>query len=311
MKKTTIIILAVLPIILVISISFAAKILSIYQHISVEKVRFVDESNVDYEKDFIYKIEVGDEKQLKIRVYPDLATNKKVEFSSTNSEICSVDQNGVIKGISAGSCIIIVKTEENSMYSMLIIRVTQDRVSGVTLPFDEIELTVGDSPKELAAIIEPYVAINKNVKYTSSDTSVATVDENGNVKAVGVGQAIITVTTEDGGFTDTCLITCKSGVPAMLFDLSTNENFIKTENGYITQLSKVQQINLLNYLQIDTERVIINDIRFKRPTGSDISEIDKVSGDLVITGEGIIAIVAYVGDENAPTYKAELKIMVQ
>ena len=73
----------------------------------------------------------------------------------------------------------------------------------------------------------------------------------------------------------------------------------------------ITKINLLNYLQIDTERVIINDIRFKRPTGSNISEIDKISGDLTITGQGIIAIVAYVGDENAPTYKAELKIMVQ
>ena len=192
MKKTVIIILALLPIILVISISFAARILSIYQHISVEKVRFVDESNVEYEKDFIYRIEIGEEKQLYVRVYPDLATNKKVEFSSTNEEICSVDQNGVIKGISSGSCIIIVKTEENSMYSTLIIRVTQDRVSGVSLSHSEIELNIGES-KELVATIEPFVAINKKVIYTSSNNLVATVDENGNVKAVGVGQATITV----------------------------------------------------------------------------------------------------------------------
>ena len=56
MKKTVIIILALLPIILVISISFAAKILSIYQHISVEKVSFIDEFNVDVEKDYIFSI---------------------------------------------------------------------------------------------------------------------------------------------------------------------------------------------------------------------------------------------------------------
>lgn len=310
MKKTVIIILALLPIILVISISFAAKILLIYQHISVEKVRFVDESNVEYESDFIYKIEVGYEKQLKVRVYPDFATNKKVEFSSTNSEICSVDQNGVIKGISFGSCIIIVKTEENSMYSTLIVRVTQDRVSGVTLPFDDVELNVGEI-KQLGASVEPYVALNKKVNYTSSNPLVATIDENGDVKAISVGQAIITVTTEDGGFTDTCVVNCVLGTPAMFFDLTANENFVKTENGYITQLSKVQEVNLSNYLQIDDKRVIMYDIRFKRPTGSDISQIDKNSGKLVITGKGIISIIAYVGDENNPTHMAELKIMVQ
>ena len=310
MKKTTIIILVILPIILVISISFAARILSIYQHISVEKVRFVDEFNIDYEDGFIYRIEVGEEKQLYVRVYPDLATNKKVEFSSTNSDVCSIDQNGVIKGVSFGSCIVVVKTEENSMYAQLIISVTQNKVSGVNLSFDEVELNVGEST-QLIAFIEPYSAVNKNVVYTSSNSLVATIDENGNVKALSEGQTVITVITDDGGFTDTCLVICKLGVPAMEFDLSSNENFVKTENGYITQLANIQEINLLNYLQINDKQVIIENIRFKRPTGSDISQIDKNSGKLIITGKGIISIIAYVGDENTPTYKAELRIMVQ
>lgn len=310
MKKTVIIILTLLPIILVISISFAAKILSIYQHISVEKVRFVDESNVEYKKDFIYKIELGDEKQLKVKVYPDLATNKKVEFSSTNSEICSVDKNGVIKGISFGSCVIIAKTEENNMYATLIVKVIKDRVSGVTLSFEEIDMFKGDV-KQVVAFIEPYVALNKKVKFVSSNEEIATVDENGYIKAVGVGQAIITVITEDGGYEDTCIVNCKDGTPAMLFDLSGNENFSQAENGYIADFSKIQKINLLTYLQFDEKRVNISEIRFLITSGNDIAEINELTGELDVTKEGIVSVRAYVGNEHKPDYMAEMQIMFQ
>ncbi|MGM9639993.1 MAG: S-layer homology domain-containing protein [Faecousia sp.] len=51
------------------------------------------------------------------------------------------------------------------------------------------------------------IAYNRNVSFASSDESIATVNEKGIVTGVSKGQAVITVTTEDGGFTDTCLVT--------------------------------------------------------------------------------------------------------
>ena len=51
---------------------------------------------------------------------------------------------------------------------------------------------------------EPSTAINQNVTWSSSNENVAVVDNNGFVSALGEGLAIITVTTEDGGFTATC-----------------------------------------------------------------------------------------------------------
>ena len=78
-------------------------------------------------------------------------------------------------------------------------------VSGVELDDDAIELSVGGT-STLTATVLPNNATNKNVTWTSSDGSVATV-EDGVVTAVGAGNATITVTTVDGGFTDTCDVT--------------------------------------------------------------------------------------------------------
>lgn len=79
-------------------------------------------------------------------------------------------------------------------------------VTGVELEQKTLSLTVGNSAN-LTYIITPDTATYKTVTWESSNNEVAKVDENGTVKAVGVGTAIITVKTTDGGFTDTCTIT--------------------------------------------------------------------------------------------------------
>ena len=303
MKKTIIIILAILPIFLVVMISFAAKIVSLYQHIGVESVTFVNEDNDKYDKDFVLKINIGEKKQTYIEIIPEYATNKKVVYSSTDETVCSIDENGVIEGIKFGTSIIMVKSEDGGKYAILIVKVTQDYVESVSFPYDSIEINVGETQK-LEAKLEPYVAINKNVTYESSNTSVATIDENGLLMAVSEGETTITVTTEDGGFTDTCVVIVKNGIPALSFDFSTSSDFTETPNGYIVNIT---EINLLKYLQIDEKRVILSDVRLRIKSGSSIAQL--TDGNLVITGKGIITIVAYVGEQDSPTYQTELRLM--
>ena len=79
-------------------------------------------------------------------------------------------------------------------------------VTGVTLNTNTVTLTVGQSTL-LIATVAPEDATNRNVRWTSSDSTIAAVDSDGNVKAVAAGEAIITVTTEDGSKTATCTIT--------------------------------------------------------------------------------------------------------
>lgn len=78
-------------------------------------------------------------------------------------------------------------------------------VTGVTL--DKNTLSIKSGEKEtLIANITPNNATNKNLIWKSSDESVATVDKNGLVTGVKKGTATITVTTEDGNYSDTCTV---------------------------------------------------------------------------------------------------------
>lgn len=86
------------------------------------------------------------------------------------------------------------------------------KVTGVTLDKASLSFVSANMSQKLSAIIAPANATNKSVTWTSSNPGVATVS-NGTVTALAAGSAIITVTTADGGFTETCSVTVASVNP--------------------------------------------------------------------------------------------------
>ena len=90
--------------------------------------------------------------------------------------------------------------------STLTVKVPTVGVTGVTLNKTTLPLTVGDT-ETLTATVAPTDASNKAVTWKSSKESVATVDADGKVTAVGAGTATITVTTTAGEKTATCKVT--------------------------------------------------------------------------------------------------------
>ena len=84
-----------------------------------------------------------------------------------------------------------------------------DPVESVSLNKTETTLTEGDT-ETLVATVLPATAADKSVTWTSSDDTVATVDQTGKVTAVKEGTATITVTTTDGGKTATCAVTVEA-----------------------------------------------------------------------------------------------------
>ena len=140
-------------------------------------------------------IQVDDKETLIATVLPEDATNKNISWKSDKPEIASVNANGKVTGVAEGEATITVTVEAVPVVA----------VTGVTLNKTSLKLYTRDS-ETLTATVAPAGATNKNVIWTSSEPTVATVDANGKVTAKSTGIADITVTTEDGGKTATCRV---------------------------------------------------------------------------------------------------------
>jgi polygalacturonase/pectin methylesterase-like acyl-CoA thioesterase/uncharacterized protein YjdB len=80
-------------------------------------------------------------------------------------------------------------------------------VTGIALSTNSLRLdTTASTSRTLIATLSPAGATDRGVTWSSSDPAVATVDATGNVRAVAPGQAVITVTSHDGGFTQVCAV---------------------------------------------------------------------------------------------------------
>ena len=150
----------------------------------------------------------GDSYQLKATVSPNNATNQNVTWKSSNSNVADVDQDGLVVAVKAGTATITVTTEDGNKTATCTVTVKADKVAvaGVTLNRTSLSMKVKEA-FQLKATISPADATNQNVKWESSDSSVADVDQSGLVGALKSGTAIITVTTEDGNKTASCVVT--------------------------------------------------------------------------------------------------------
>lgn len=150
----------------------------------------------------------GDQATLTATVIPSDAENKKVSWTSSDNGIATVS-NGKVTAVKAGTATITVKTEDGNKTASCAVTVAPKvyPVESVTLDKTAIELTEGEKIT-LTATVNPSNATNKNVSWSSSDTSIASV-ANGEVTAVKAGTATITVKTEDGNKTATCTVTVK------------------------------------------------------------------------------------------------------
>ena len=158
----------------------------------------------------------GGTAQLTATVLPETATNRNVTWSSNAPGVATVNSSGKVTAVSAGTATITVTTADGGYKDTCPVTVTAATVpvTGVTLSQTQASLYYNRTPNTLTltATVAPDNATNKAVTWTSSDTSVATV-ENGVVTAVAPGTATITVTTADGGFTATCAVTVRPDIP--------------------------------------------------------------------------------------------------
>ncbi len=102
-------------------------------------------------------------------------------------------------------------TFQNLLADVTIAVTFEAEVTGVTLNQSVLSLNAGTSAS-LRAVVEPANTPNRTVFWSSSNSDVATVDQDGNVRARSAGSAIITATTSDGAKTAQCVVTVKKPV---------------------------------------------------------------------------------------------------
>lgn len=141
---------------------------------------------------------VGGSGKIRYSVLPGNATNTNATFKSLNEKVATVDANGVVTGVSEGNADIVITTEEGGFEAKCTVRVDEIDARGIERVGDKT-VTMGlNQTSQLQVKITPSDTTNKNVQWTSSNNSVATVDSNGGVTSKNSGSTIITVTTHNG-----------------------------------------------------------------------------------------------------------------
>ena len=198
----------------------------------------------------------------------------EISYDSNNKTVATVDSNGVVKALKAGDATITIRAAQTADYQEATISykltvshkytgewkkegnryykecacgdksyATATPVLGVTLDKQTMNLTAG-STGSLTATINPVDAANKSLTWTSDNTAVATVNENGVVTAVAEGTAKITVKTADGEKTAVCTVTVTAKTSGSSSSSSSSRPSYpittpdKTENGSVTVTPK-------------------------------------------------------------------------
>ena len=152
---------------------------------------------------------IGETISLEAKIEPENTTHKDVKWESNNPNIVSVRNDEVFGGKAVVTALqegeAIITASVGSITATCKITVNPTKLEGIS--FDQAEKTVkeGDS-FVLTPVFTPENASNKKVIWTSSNQSIATVDQEGKVSTHSFGECIIKAISEDGGFEAICKV---------------------------------------------------------------------------------------------------------
>ena len=180
-----------------------------------EKDKSVAVTEVRLNKASVTLVE-GDTEELMATVMPENATDKGIEWKSSDESVATVSQTGLVTALKEGSSAITVITNDGGFKATCDVTVNKKVIAVTSVVLGNTELTLVEGEEEkLAVAVTPENATDKSVVWESGNESVATVSQEGLVTAVGEGKATITVKTNDGGFSASCEVTVKKKVIAV------------------------------------------------------------------------------------------------
>lgn len=149
--------------------------------------------------------------QLSYTISPSNVSNKTVKWISSNNEIATVNEDGLVKAIKKGIVDIEIKTENNiKAVCKLTIKAKIIEIDNISFADKELNIVQGKT-KQLTINIIPENASLKTIAYKSSNTDIATIDEKGLITAKKIGEIEITATSNNRK-TTTCKVIVKKDI---------------------------------------------------------------------------------------------------
>ena len=187
----------------------------------------------------------GENHQLIATLCPSDATVKNLAWQSDNPCVADVTSSGLVRAHRSGTATIYATAKDGSGVFAECTATVISPVMGIELSDTSLTMEVNGT-HTLTATVKPTDATNKAVIWSSSNTSVATVNQNGKVTAIAVGSATVTVKTADGSYTASAEIWVKGKTPVFLLHGRDSNSFDTWGAGnliYVNPLNPEEKTN--------------------------------------------------------------------
>ena len=249
-----------------------------YIMVSPKRVRFLNLNTYEM------TMKVNESVSLEVEVVPDDAEYSHIVWTSSDERVAVVDDNGLVTARGVGQAEITVTAHNYDGYDVgthCDVTVVPTMVESIALNMSDLELKLDDT-YQLEATVSPSDATNKSVAWTSSDENVATVNNNGLVTAVGIGDVDITAAANDGsGVAANCHVTVE---PIMATSIKLNEETLLMKKGETSHL----EVTVLPHNATDKSVTWTSSDEY-------VVAVDD-GGNIVAVGDGEAEVVATTND---------------
>ena len=202
------------------------------------------------------KLDSGKTETLTVTYNPSNTDTKNVTWKSSDTEVATVDAAGKVTALKPGTAEIKATSEVGNYEATCKVTVTALPIKSIKFALEEQEMYLGDT-KTLETIAEPTYSVITEPVWTSSDIGVISISETGELTALALGTATITVSDKDGKITASTKVTVVNRPPEKLiitiegYDI----NFKEEVTDYTLMIGKEDSLNIKTNL--DPSNVVI------------------------------------------------------